>query len=247
MRTKTLLIAAAALVAGVISSNAQIYSVNDAGTVSIVAPGGGTYLLAIPFNIGVSNGANEIWPLTPTLQPTLPDYSSILIWDPNTLSYTTYISDSTSGSLWDDSTYAPLSGAPTLPVGEGFFLLPSSDVTLSFVGQVAVDNGTSNKVLLASGGTYLVGSAVPYGGAITNGNNSTGGVNLDINGGLPDYSSLLTWDPNGLSYTTYISDSTSGSLWDDSTYAPLATPPTMSVGQGVFLLPSDDFNWTVGL
>jgi hypothetical protein len=247
MRTKTLLIAAAALVAGVISSNAQIYSVNDAGTVSIVAPNGGTYLLAIPFNIGVSNGANEIWPLTPTLQPTLPDYSSILIWDPNTLSYTTYISDSTSSSLWDDGSYSPLSGAPTLPVGEGFFLIPSADVTLSFVGQVAVDNGTSNQTFLANGGTYLVGSAVPYGGAITNGNDSTGGVNLDINGGLPDYSSLLTWDPNTLTYTTYISDSTSGSLWDDGSYSPLATPPTMAVGQGVFIVPSDDFTWDVGL
>ena len=247
MRTKTLLIAAAALVAGVISSNAQIYSVNDAGTVSIVAPGGGTYLIAIPFNIGVSNGDNEIWPLSPTLQPTLPDYSSILIWDPNSLSYTTYISDSTSPSLWDDGGFSPLSGAPTLPVGEGFFLVPNGDTTLKFVGQVAVDNGTSNKVLLAGGGTYLVGSAVPYGGAVTNGNNTTGGVNLSINGGLPDYSSLLTWDPNALSYTTYISDSTSGSLWDDSGYSALPAPPTTSVGQGVFLVPSSDFTWDVGL
>ncbi len=208
-------------------------------------------MITVPFQIGASNGANEIWPLVGG-QPTIPDYSSVLVWDSGTLSYTTYISDSSSGCLWDDSGYTALAGAPVLPVGQGFFLVPSSDTTNTFAGAVAVNVGTSNVMTLANGGTYLVASVVPYSGAITNGSLTTGAggpclFSLDGVTGIPDYSSLLIWDPGTLSYTTYISDSTSPSYWDDSGYTALLVPPSINVGQGFFIVPSATFNWTVGL
>ena len=83
MRTKTLLLTAAALLAaGITSTQAQpVYSQNVVGYASVATPGAGVnYLITVPFAIGVSNGANEIWPLIGG-NPTLPDGSTILIWN----------------------------------------------------------------------------------------------------------------------------------------------------------------------
>lgn len=246
MKSTTLLVAAAALAAGIMVSKAQVYSQNVVGYANVPAANGGNYLISVPFKVGVSNGANEVWPLVGG-QPSIPDYSSILIW--NGTGYNTYVSDSTSPTLWDDSGFSPLPFSPVLPVGQAFFLIPSADMTNTFVGAVAVNVGTSNVVTLANGGNFLVAPAVPYGGSVTNGSMTTGagGPNLWGNGtaGLPDYSSLLVW--NGTGYNTYVSDSTSPSLWDDSGFSPLANAPTISVGQGFFIIPSADFTWKVGL
>jgi hypothetical protein len=244
MRTKTLLLTAAALLtAGIINLQAQpVYSQNVVGYSSQAAPNGANLLIDIPFNVGSSNGANEIWPGT-----TLPDFSQVLIWSSSTLSYTTYYSDSGSPSGWDDSGFGNLPGAPILPVGQGFFLIPSGNTTNTFSGSVAVNVGAIHTNHIVNGTTALVAPAVPYAGAVTNGSNTGGGVNLSANGGLPDFSQLLIWDPVGLSYTTYYSDSGSPSGWDDSGFGNLATPPTISVGQGFFIIPSGDFDWQVGL
>jgi len=241
---KTLLIAAAALAASIISSEAQVYSQNIVGYANVSTPNGGTYLISVPFKVGVSNGANEIWPVV-SGTPALPDYSSILVW--NGSSYNTYVSDSTSPSLWDDAGFSPLPTSPILPVGQGFFLVPSATVTNTFAGTIAISVGTSNVTTLANGGTYLISPVVPYAGSVTNGSPTTGagGINLSSVQGLPDYSSILVW--NGSSYDTYVSDSTSPSLWDDAGFTPLANAPTLNVGQGFFLVPSANFNWTVGL
>ena len=248
MRTKTLLMSAAALLAaGIVSSQAQpVYSQNVVGYASVVTPSSGVnYLISVPFSIGVSNGANEIWP-----SGTLPDFSYILTWDPNTVSYTTFYADSSSPSGWDDGSFNPLAGAPVLPVGKGFFLSPSAaNVTNVFAGTIAVNVGTSNQMVLPSSGVnYLVGCVVPYAGAVTNGNNSGGGPNLSAAGGLPDFSYMLIWNPGTVSYATYYSDSSSPSGWDDGSFNPLATPPSITVGQGFFLSPSaGPYTWTVGL
>lgn len=243
MRTKALLLGAAALAAGLMTSQAQVYSANVVGYANVATPNGGTYLITVPFNVGVSNGANEVFSSGGT--PTLPDGSSLLVW--TGAGYTTYFSDSTSPSLWDDASFNQLTGAPVLPVGEGFFLIPAGSVTNTFVGTVAVNVGTSNVVTLANGGTYLVAPSVPYAGAITNGNPVTGagGPGLSSLNGLPDGSSLLIW--TGAGYTTYFSDSGSPSLWDDSSFNNLPSPPSISVGQGFFIIPAGTFNWKVGL
>jgi hypothetical protein len=251
MRTKTLLLTAAALLAaGIASTQAQpVYSQNIVGYASVATPAlGKNYLITVPFAIGVSNGANEIWPLISPGVPTLPDGSFILVW--NGSGYTTYQSDSGSPTLWDDNGGSPLAFSPKLPVGQGFFLSPSANkVTNTFAGTIAVNVGTSNAMTLPNlGKNYLVGCVVPYAGAITNGNTTTkaGGPGLSSLNGLPDGSFLLVWTGSG--YTTYQSDSGSPSLWDDNGGSPIAQPPSITVGQGFFLSPSaNNFVWKVGL
>jgi hypothetical protein len=253
MRTKTLLLTAAALLAaGITSTQAQpVYSQNVVGYAAVATPGNGSvnYLITVPFAIGVSNGANEVWPVV-SGTPTLPDGSSILIWSSTKASYTTFYADSAgSPSGWDDIN-GPISYSPVLPVGQGFFLNPVTPITNTFAGTVAVNVGTSNKMFLNGNGSvnFLVGCVVPYAGAVTNGTPATGagGPNLTLAGGLPDGSALLIWNSTTSSYTTYYSDSTSSSLWDDIN-GPIAVPPAITVGQGFFLSPVSPFNWTVGL
>ena len=212
MRTKTLLLSAAALLAaGIVSTQAQpVYSQNVVGYANVVTAGG-TFALSVPFAIGVRNGANEIWPLISPGNPSIPDFSTILIWTGG--SYVTYVSDSGSPTLWDMADQATPTNAPILKVGQGFFLEPSSATTNVFAGTIAVNVGSSNVTTL-SGGTFLVAPVVPYGGVVTNGNLTTGagGPNLwavaNSGGGgangIPDFSTLLVW--TGGSYVTYVSD-----------------------------------------
>jgi hypothetical protein len=245
--------AVALLVAGIVTTKAQVYSQNVVGYASIATPSSGVnYMISIPFAIGVSNGANEIWPLISPGVPSIPDSSQILIWDPVKVKFTTYLSDSQSPTLWDDNGGNPLSFSPKLPVGQGFFLNPgSSNFTNTFAGTVAVNVGTSNKMTLANSGVnYLVGCVVPYAGFVTNGNPTTGagGPNLSAAAGLPDSSQLLIWDPVKVKFTTYLSDAQSSSGWDDNGGNPIAAPPSITVGQGFFLSPgSANYVWTVGL
>ena len=59
---KTLLMAAAALAAGVISSQAGVYSANIVGYANVANNiAGKNYFMSVPFNVGVSNGANEVF------------------------------------------------------------------------------------------------------------------------------------------------------------------------------------------
>jgi len=251
MRTKTLLLTAAALLAaGITSTQAQpVYSQNVVGYASVATPSPGVnYLITIPFAIGVSNGANEVWPVTGG-NPTLPDGSTVLIWNSANSSYATFYSDSQgSASGWDDIN-GPIPYSPKLPVGQGFFLSPATPYTNTFAGTVAVNVGTSNKMSLPSPGVnYLVGCPVPYAGALTNGNGVTGagGPNLTLAGGFPDGSTILIWNSANSSYTTYYSDSFSSSGYDDVN-GPIPVPPAISVGQGFFISPATPFIWTVGL
>jgi len=255
---KTLLIAASALAASVISSQAGVYSQNVVGYANIGAPvGGHQYLITCPFKVGVSNGINEVFGTS------LPPSSTVLIWNGTGFDTALYDPTDPNGSgpgapVWyqgDDST--PLVPLPTLPPGQGFFLVPSAPITNVFAGAVGVNVGTSNKMVLSTGGhQYLVASVVPYAGAVTNGNTSTGGPNLN---GLPPSSTLLIWNGTGYGVALYDPTDPNGSgpgapLWyqgDDST--PYVDPvtsgnvPNIAVGQGFFLVPSAPYTWTTGL
>jgi hypothetical protein len=240
--------AAALLAAGIVSTQAQpVYSQNVVGYANVTT-GGGTFLLTVPFAIGQSNGANEIWPLmSDNVTPTIPDGSTLLIWTGT--KYVAYVSDSGSPTLWDMFDGATPTNAPILKVGQGFFLTPSAATTNVFAGTIAVNVGTSNLTTLA-GGTFLVAPAVPYGGSVTNGNLTTGagGPNLwspDGVQGLPDGSTMLVW--TGTKYTAYVSDSGSPTYWDMFDGATPTNAPVINVGQGFFITPSASFAWRVGL
>lgn len=237
---KTLLIAAAALATSVISSQAGVYSQNVVGYANIPTPSaGGNYLISVPFTIGVSNGANEVFGTN------LPDFTQVLVWSTPAANFTVYQTDSSSPTKWDDGGFSPIN-PPILPVGQGFFLIPSgSNITNTFAGSVAVNVGTSNIMTLANaGGNYLVGEVVPYAGSVTNGNNTGGGVNLN---GLADFTQILLWSTSAANYTIYQTDSSSPTKWDDGGFSSIA-PPSISVGQGFFVIPSaSNAQWIQGL
>jgi len=243
MRTKSLLLAGAALAFSLaVSQAAPVYSQNVVGYANVPMANAGTYLLTVPFQIGASNGANEIWPLSGG-NPTIPDGSEILLW--NGAGYNGYLSDSTSTTLWDDpNTYANVA-APAIPVGAAFFLIPGGNVTSTFAGSVAVPISGTKTVTLNNAVIYLLSCYIPYSGSVSAGTSTGGGPALTYANGLPDGTELLIWGGSG--YTGYLSDSTSTTGWDDpNTYANVAAP-TLNVAEGFFMIPGANFSWTVGL
>jgi len=248
---KTLLIAVAALAAGVISSQAQVYSQNIVGYANVVnSTAGANYFMAIPFKIGVSNGINEVF------AGGLPYGTSYLnIW--NGGGFDTFLYDNTDPNgygtsvVWyqsDDAT--PITNFPKLPVGMGFVLQPAGAWTNTFAGAIGINVGTSNQMVMpTAGANYFIGSAVPYGGSITNGSNSGGGANFN---NLPYGTSYINiW--NGGGFDTFLYDNTDPNgygtsvVWyapDDAT--PIA-PPSINVGQAFVLQPAGSYTWTTGL
>jgi hypothetical protein len=147
--------------------------------------------------------------------------------------------DSTSATGWDDGAYNPVN-APLLPVGQGFFLIPTTPLTNTFAGTVAITVGSTNTVKFSTASlNYFIGEAVPYGGAATNSS-----VNLT---GLADNTQVLTWNPTTQNYTTFLVDSTSASGWDDGAYNPVP-PPVITPGGAFFLIPAvNNETWTQSL
>jgi hypothetical protein len=123
MKTKTLLLAAAALAATVISSEAQVYS----GIVGYVGANvTNTYvLLSNPLDAG-TNDLN-------TLLGTLPNKSTVQVWNGSTF---TASSKGGTPSVWTpDLTVAP---------GTGFFVkLNSGGTNVTFVGSIDTPVGGS--------------------------------------------------------------------------------------------------------
>ena len=245
---KTLLIAASALAASVISSQAGVYSQNIVGYVNYPTPVGfNTYILAVPFNIGASNGANEVFG---TSLQGANDFTQLYTWNANKSAFTGYLSDDGSPSGWDDINYTP-TNAPILAVGQGFLLIPSAGgITNTFAGAVAVQVGTQNTNTYATAfDTYYVGSAIPYAGVVTNGGNTGGGLNLSEAslGAAQDFSQFYFWNPAKSSYTGYLTDGGSPSGWDDINYTP-TNPPSINVGDAFLVIPaSANLQWVQGL
>ena len=249
MITKTLLIAAAALAVGIVSSQAQVYSQNIVGYANIATPSASVYyLLECPFQIGASNGANEVFGTT------LPDFTQVLTWDVTHQTYVVSLYDSsqpTPGFSWYDINDSVPVTIPVLPPGQGFFLYPGDNhVTNTFAGTVAVASGATNNTSLPSASVYyLVGSTIPFDGFVTNHVTGTSqGVNLV---GTPDFTQVLTWNVGSQSYVVSLYDSsqpTPGSTWYDINDSIPQVCPSVTVGQGFFVVPGDNgYIWTQSL
>jgi len=217
MRTKTLLLSAAALAAGVVASQAQsnVYSANIVGYVTTVFKGNGGYtLVANPLD----SGSNTVIGLVDSV---LPNKSQVLTWDPVGQ---TYIQAQKSGpGAWTTNT--------PIPVGSGFFvktpLSQTTDITNTFVGTIVVSpNGGTNQVTLP-GGYYLAGSAVPFNGSVNDYLTSSTNT-INIGGVLPNKSLILTWDPALQNYIQ--SQKQSGTGW--------TTNLALNPGVGFFVKPT---------
>ena len=194
MRTKTLLIAAAALVAGVISSEAQVYSANVVGYVDVVITGApvatNSYtLISNPLDDGNGNQLTNI-------VGGLPAGSSVTTWAGTV--FNTPIGKTAGG--W--------SGSVSLPPGVGFFVKngkaspASPPYTNVFVGNVVCLSGAyvTNVLVL---GYNLCGSMVPYAGDLTT---DTTNLNLQV----PAQSSLTDWNPTTQTYDTPVGKTAGG-------------------------------------
>jgi hypothetical protein len=247
---KTLLIAAAALAAGVITSQAQgpVYSQNIVGYANLTCPTGfQNYSFTCQFAVGASNGVNEIF------GSSLPSGTKILTWNGvntfNTTVFDTSDPNEDGSGPWFNGSFVPLASLPRLLPGQGFFLVPSAPVTNTFAGAIAINVGSSNAMNFPTPfNNYFVGSVVPYAGSATNGTSLGGGVNLNS---LTSGTKILTW--NGVNtYNTSVFDTSDpnedgSGPWFNGSFVPTA-PPTIAVGQGFFIVtPGTGFTWTNGL
>jgi hypothetical protein len=242
MRTKTLLAAAAALVAGLLTSQAAVTSANIVGYANLASPAASTYyLMTIPFAVGASNGANEVF------GNNLTTGTEILTWSVGSQSFTISFYDSgTTPNWWDSPDENFNVPTPVLMPGQGFFLLPFTPMTNTIVGSVPVNTGTNVVISMPNASSYyLVGAPIPYAGAVTNGNNVGGGVNLN---GLPTGSEVLTWSVGGQAFSISFYDSGTTPSWWDSPDENFNVPtPSVNVGEGFFVLPFSSYTWTNGL
>jgi len=217
MRTKTLLIAAAALVAGVISSEAQtVYSVNIAGYTTALPANGAFTLLANPLD----NGTNSLV----SLFPAIPGASTIQIW--NGSGYDAY---KFSAGHWKNLDPSHNTNADNFVIspGVGFFINVGgvNPYTNTFVGNVVGPSG-NNVTNTVGTGLQLVGSLVPYADYVTN----TASVDLTVAGAT----TLQTWDPIGQQFVFF--KFTAGS-WKLNGNAATPQAPFITPAQGFFLAP----------
>lgn len=148
MRTKTIVLLAAAGVAGVVTASAQVYSVNVVGYVNTEVKAGFN-LLANPLDNKNTDG-NAV----ANLITGIPDESFLYKYTGGT-----YTINNFDFGEWTDP-------AMTLVPGEGFWLeLPpaAAPVTITFVGEVK--QGTLTTPMVA--GFNLVGSQVPQAGLLS--------------------------------------------------------------------------------
>ena len=235
MKTKTLLIAAATLAAGIISTQAQsnVYSANIVGYVNLPMLGNQAFnMVAPPFSSGVSNGLNEIF------NNGLPDGAVVWVYNSTTSQYDTYGYDSTIGAdprNWYDGAFTVVGvSLPSVPPGTGLFVQltqGAADITNTFVGSVAFSQGTTNSLTIPQGSYQFVGSVLPVSGDIT-----YSAANLVP----PDGTLLLQWDPTNTAFISYGYDSTIGAdtnNWYDGAFTVTMPTPQLNVGQGFFIVP----------
>jgi len=215
MKTKTLLIAAAALAVGVISSQAQVYSQNIVGYANIKL-NTGYNIVVNQFNCGVSNGANEIF-------PSVADGTTFLQW--NGTGYTYSIKDSSAPpAIWYMSDYSTPTNPPIISPGTAVFVQVGAVVTNTMVGTVVPNSGSTYTNSLVAG-YNLIGSAIPVGGSLTN---SLFAFTP------PDGTTMLQY--NGAGYTYNIFDQSAPPVqWYMSDYSTPTNAPNINVGQGFFL------------
>jgi hypothetical protein len=211
MRTKSLLLAAAALAAGVLSSQAQtVYSANIVGYVNQVFPPSQYALVTAPLSVTPTNSAEDVLPALQT-------GDSVLLWTGST--YATYLFvQPGEWQLPNGNTGT----APLLGLGQGFFYLNGQTIpeTNTAVGTVVLTNTVS---LPAS--TYaLVGSTPPI-------SDSLDGTNLNLP--LVTGDSVLLWSSTNSTYEPYLFVQTGEWQYPDGT---TGVAPTIPVGTGFFYL-----------
>jgi hypothetical protein len=214
MRTKSLTLSAAAVVAGAIAAHAQnnVYSVNVVGYVNVPLVGGAKYT-------AVANPLNAPTNTLGALFASLPAGTQVLKYNPEIADYEGF-TKTAFGSGW-----SPVNGATTsLAPGEGVLVLTTAATagfTNTFVGEVLQGDLTNSFGV----GYKLVGNVVPDAGLVNT---------LQLTN-VPTGSQLLKWDVgiqdfNGFTKTAF------GAGWSPSV-------PSVAVGEAFFINANAPFNW----
>jgi len=220
MRTKILLASAAALAAGVLASNAQVYSANVVGYVNVVYPAGQYAMSANPLTTG-----NDV--LTNVLTSTT-GASTIAYWTGS--GFATYQYSGVQKKWLNGAVDVSTS---LVKPGFGYFIKAGgAGFTNTYVGSVvaATGGGTATNALLA--GYQPVGETVPYSDVVTN----AATVNLTVGGA----SLLLTWNQSGQAFDPTYQYSGVQHVWKVGS---TVTNPPINVAQGFFISPTAATNW----
>jgi hypothetical protein len=239
MRTKTLLIAAAALVAGVISSDAQtVYSVNVVGYVNSYFTNGvlASVAPAVDYDgTGTNNTVSSVFP-----NPALGD--------------TVFVFNNSGG--YDTIIYKPISlgGHPPVTItnwalgvtvssnypinpGKSVFYLPAANETNTQVGTALQGTNLVNTGFPAAGSIQLLSSIASVGGGLTS--------VLGYKPSLGD--TVYIYDNGGYDTYQYKAISLGGHPPVTVTNWALGVTqiePFINVGQGFWMLPASNTNWT---
>jgi hypothetical protein len=215
MRTKTLLIAAAAMAVGIISSQAQVYSQNVVGYYNVTVPGTsgttGFQVVGNQFNCGSSNGLNEVFANGGLISDVNFTYNSVVyIWDPVGGVYASYqyfnAADAATDSYVGGAGFYDGGGSyitTIIPVGSSVFIqnLDASALTVPIIGSVA--QGT-NKIVIGGaanvGQLSMVSSPIPVSTNVAAAPISFAG-HSDVNFTYND--NILIWDPVGGVFSSF--------------------------------------------
>ena len=214
MRTKMLLLSAAAVAAGLLSASAQVYSVNVVGYVNLVTTNQWT-MLNNPLNNVVAGTTNN------TIQGVLsnaPTTSLFYYW-----TGTGFGNTLKNGANW-------LVNRPLAPGGGGLLKLPGAGpflYTNVFVGEVLQGNlqvpyvggGTP------SGGYSLISSKVPQAGTLEV---------LGLTSNIVGQATLYKWRGTPAGYNTFLKIAAGTSFLGS---------PTVNVGEAFILFTTNQGNW----
>jgi hypothetical protein len=215
MRTKTLLLSAVALAAGLLTSQAQsnVYSANVVGYYKVTIPAGKFAAIASQLP---GNGSDS--QINSALTNGVVDGSSLLIWNGSGFETFTYFADF---AIWADQDGNPATAS--LNPGKAAFLLNAggSTATVTVVGQVP--QGLRTNGVRVGFDFYSIPTSLK--------------TNIDSALGVfpaADGDSYLHWNKNSQTYDqtfTYFADF---STWADQDGNPVN--PTPDVGEGFFYL-----------
>jgi len=215
---KTLLIAAAALAAGVISTQAQVYSQNIVGYVNTVLPGNNNYSL-ITCPVGGTNAAE-------TALSCVQVGDTIFVWTGGGYNVLTYF-----GPNWDGNGHNWADGngngqaSPVLSPGQAIFYQNGQGVaeTNTFVGNVIL----TNSIVIPGNNNYsLIASTAPVADVID-------GTNFALPFQVGD--TVFLWTGGGYNVLTYFGPNWDGLGHNFADGNGNGQPsPVVPVGQGFF-------------
>ena len=210
MKTKTVIIAGAALAASILTSSAQPFSQNIVGYVNVSLPPSVYTLVNAPLQINLTNDAEAMFPC-------LQCGDTIMFWNLGNQNYDTYTFFGAGLWQYPDSSFG---SAPNIPVGTGIFYANGQGTgeTNTYAGTVVLSQSNS----LPPSVYTLVASAPPISCNFEDAN-----LNLPLQCG----DTIMLWNLGNQNYDTYTFIDAGLWLYPDSSFG---SAPTLNVAQGFF-------------